>query len=221
MFIDRSKDPLDICCEDCYRKSHYGNSNFVKSYKRCILSETITPQASRSICRCESVPHFDSKGYSLSLFPVQKTHSHLSKGGVGTLQCGLLKLGHITAEAMYEGMQTNLNTAKQKKPRPNSSVMEAFQGAEEQDENSGLSQHKKTSAGSNSSKLKFTHATKSSLHDSDKNTETSGSTPMVSEELADDDIPFIFKKYTEKYPFGNIHMALQIGPLLIENGVSQ
>ena len=38
---------------------------------------------------------------------------------------------------------------------------------------------------------------------------------------SDKDIPFFFRKYTEKYPFGNVHMALRVGPLLVENGVAQ
>jgi hypothetical protein len=38
------------------------------------------------------------------------------------------------------------------------------------------------------------------------------------EEEADSEIPTFMKKYTERYPFGNVHMALRFGPLLIENG---
>lgn len=37
----------------------------------------------------------------------------------------------------------------------------------------------------------------------------------------DGDIPLFFRRYTEEYPFGNVHMALRVGPLVIENGVSQ
>ena len=41
------------------------------------------------------------------------------------------------------------------------------------------------------------------------------------ESEADEDIPLFFRQFTEKYPFGNVHMALRVGPLVIENGVSQ
>ncbi|KAL8299181.1 hypothetical protein RB593_009180 [Gaeumannomyces tritici] len=38
--------------------------------------------------------------------------------------------------------------------------------------------------------------------------------------MADDDIPLFFRRFATKYPFGNVHMALRVGPLVIENGVS-
>lgn len=38
---------------------------------------------------------------------------------------------------------------------------------------------------------------------------------------ADTDIPRFLRKHAQKYPFGNVHMALRVGPLIIENGVSQ
>jgi hypothetical protein len=49
----------------------------------------------------------------------------------------------------------------------------------------------------------------------------SGTAVAVEEAEADEDIPFFLKRYTEKYPFGNVHMALRIGPIVIENGVAQ
>lgn len=41
------------------------------------------------------------------------------------------------------------------------------------------------------------------------------------EAMIDDDIPLFFRRHTEKYPFGNVHMALRVGPLVLENGVSK
>jgi hypothetical protein len=35
----------------------------------------------------------------------------------------------------------------------------------------------------------------------------------------DEDVPFFLRKSVNKTPFGNVHMALRIGPLIIENGV--
>ncbi|KAJ5326117.1 uncharacterized protein N7506_009219 [Penicillium brevicompactum] len=60
----------------------------------------------------------------------------------------------------------------------------------------------------------------------DENTEklpqflTGSTTSVASEATADEDIPLFFRRYTERYPFGNVHMALRVGPLVIENGVS-
>ncbi|KIY00183.1 uncharacterized protein Z520_03868 [Fonsecaea multimorphosa CBS 102226] len=39
------------------------------------------------------------------------------------------------------------------------------------------------------------------------------------EEQPDADIPFVSKTINSKFPFGNTHVALMIGPLIIENGV--
>lgn len=39
--------------------------------------------------------------------------------------------------------------------------------------------------------------------------------------LTDPDIPPFLRKSAGKYPFGDVHMALRVGPLVIENGVSQ
>ncbi|KAK3389152.1 hypothetical protein B0H63DRAFT_499379 [Podospora didyma] len=41
----------------------------------------------------------------------------------------------------------------------------------------------------------------------------------ISEQQAEQDIPFFIRNITDRYPFGNVHMALRVGPLMIENGV--
>lgn len=37
----------------------------------------------------------------------------------------------------------------------------------------------------------------------------------------EDDIPAFFRRWAEKDPFGDMHMALRVGPLVIENGVER
>ena len=49
-------------------------------------------------------------------------------------------------------------------------------------------------------------------------TPEAGKTPMAAEEL-ENDVPSYMRKYTDRYPFGNVHVALQFGPVVIENGV--
>lgn len=39
------------------------------------------------------------------------------------------------------------------------------------------------------------------------------------EKFADKEIPLLYRKFTKRYPFGNVHVALMFGPLMIENGV--
>jgi hypothetical protein len=41
------------------------------------------------------------------------------------------------------------------------------------------------------------------------------------QEGADEDVPIFLRNFANKYPFGSVHMALRIGPLIIENGVEQ
>jgi hypothetical protein len=104
-------------CEDCYRKKFYRKPDFVKTYKHCVLnSDIISPAVSRKICLCEEVPYYDSKGHSLNLFPVSKDNSHCKAKQSGMVECGLLKLGEVVAEAKYDGIRT-IKEKKQKKTK--------------------------------------------------------------------------------------------------------
>jgi hypothetical protein len=210
---------LTNICEDCYREHHYGDQNYVKIYKHCILSEAITPVASRNICRCDWVPHYDNNGRPCVLFPTGKGDQHRSIGGPGGLQCGLLKLGELVAEAKYKGMQTIVTKeGKSKKAR---SLAEEKHAQEVQEEKKKREKAKEDEKVKKQQGKKPRTVTEMSLHDPTQRTATVGSSVVAQEVEADEDIPFFLRKYTEKYPFGNVHMALRIGPILIENGVSQ
>lgn len=41
------------------------------------------------------------------------------------------------------------------------------------------------------------------------------------DEVLDADIALPFRRYANKFPFGNTHISIMIGPLIIENGVPQ
>ena len=45
------------------------------------------------------------------------------------------------------------------------------------------------------------------------------STETINEKEAEADIPFFVRRITDRYPFGNVHMALRLGPVVVENGV--
>ncbi|UNI15712.1 hypothetical protein JDV02_002218 [Purpureocillium takamizusanense] len=95
-------------CEDCYWRFHHGrpsSSSYVKSYKHCVLLESVSPETSRSICLCRDVAHLDAGGKPVSLFPVGRTAQHVDVAGPGTPQCGLLKLGEAVASAKYRGLE--------------------------------------------------------------------------------------------------------------------
>jgi hypothetical protein len=201
-------------CEECYRESHYGQRGLIKAYKHCILEETITPSASRNICRCSTVPHFDSNGRSRTLFPIEEEDKH--RNIEGGMQCGLLKLGELVAEAKYDGIQTTIK----KRIRLSDEKRLREEQQKERKETEAKVKAKEAVRGGNR-RRKMTTVTRPSLHDAGLKAATSGRTATAEEQEADEDIPFFLRKYTERYPFGNVHMALRVGPLVIENGVSQ
>jgi hypothetical protein len=216
MFVSVTSDLPSIICEDCYRSTYYGTASFTKAYKHCILAEAITPPLSRKLCQCKDVPKFAGSGKALAVFPVKKDAKHLDVGGPGTIQCSLLKLGEIVALAKYTGLQSIVSTKKLGKPSAVSS--KGTPGKETASTSEGGADPQKKS-GWNLKQLKT--KTESSYHDSANRVAASGSTSVVTEPMADGDIPLFFRQFTTKYPFGNVHMALRVGPLVIENGVSQ
>lgn len=212
MFRKLNEGTTFVICEECYRIYYYGQDLFVKAYKHCILSDAITPAVSRSICHCSKVPHFDNSGRSRTLFPVGKEENHINIDGTGGIQCGILKLGELVALAKYDGIQTVMNKRKK-----SSNAIRTGSGQKKDDK------AKKTGfikvAGRKKRRLSTVIWT--SLHDSTQRIANSSASTAVDEAEADEDIPFFFRRYTEKFPFGNVHMALRVGPLVIENGVAQ
>lgn len=202
---DKKSAVSDDVCEECYLK-HFlgkpGSERFVKRYKHCILNDIINPRVSRKICLCDEVPHHDSQGMSLALFPVSKDDNHRTASGPGAIECGLLKLGAIVAEAKYDGMR---RVTTRKSLKKNGTV-----NKKEEDGEPG------------ETKLKGTERPKTVIQESRQAPDrdaTTGTAVAVEEAEADKDIPYYLRQYAEKYPFGNVHMALRIGPIVIENGV--
>jgi hypothetical protein len=197
--------PLQHICEDCYREKFLGNTGFVKTYKHCILNEIINSRVSRKICMCEDVPHYDPQGKSLVLFPVGKNDKHRKADKPGMVKCGLFHLGEVVAEAKYDAMRTITTQKKLKSKRT-------------------LADEKRDNQQANMTKRKQARRpriiTQQSQHAPDRDV-TTGTAVAVKEAEADEDIPVFLRRYTEKYPFGNVHMALRIGPLVVENGVAQ
>ncbi|SPQ20773.1 c9995225-d21e-49de-9587-fd45d7d956d4 [Thermothielavioides terrestris] len=212
-----------VICEDCYRSVHYGDTSFTKSYKHCILAEAITPRISRALCRCKTVRHYDGSGNALALFPVPKGAYHLDVGGTGTVQCSLLKLGEIVALAKYNGLQSVVGSnGKRLEPfkLPSSIASNASSSPDKDRASPGEEGSAPNKASKQWTFKRLETKTESSLSDSATRVAASGSTTAVTEATADEDIPLFFRRFTSKYPFGNVHMALRVGPLVIENGVA-
>jgi hypothetical protein len=192
----------DCICEDCYRSFHYGEDSYVKAYKHCVL-DAIQPEASRNICRCPNINHFDKTGRARRLFPMSKGAKHTDIDGKGGLQCGLLKLGELAAEAKYDGM----HHARKQQKRPHSlSDMKRE------------SIKKQLNIKSKKRPWDINTTNQPDAYDTQRHSRTGN---MADGMEAQDGIPFPLRGHTEEYPFRNVHMALRIGPLIIENGVAQ
>ncbi|KAF5613117.1 uncharacterized protein FSUBG_847 [Fusarium subglutinans] len=236
MFIrnDDGSDP-GIICEECYRSHYYGKDPYTKAYKHCILSETITPEVSRKLCACQRI--IDASNDE-SLFPISWLEGHTGYGSDVKGKCKLLQLGDAVAEAKYLGLQSSVGA----KPRSRKDIEKSNWKArvEEQQKNrytwsygytssakgdvsdfEGEEEPKsKNESGPRGGRLKrMKTVQQTSLHADDRSP-TSTSVSVAEEAAEDGDIPLFFRKYVEKYPYGNVHMALRVGPIVIENGVA-
>ena len=129
------------------------------------------------------------------------------------MQCGILKLPELVARAKYDGMQTVLGKGR----GPDN----AKQESKEKKNDKRTIEERDVKKENRWNRAQLKKVTSASLVDANERSATSGETTVFEEAQADKDIPFFFRKYTEKYPFGNVHVALRVGPLLVENGVAQ
>ena len=193
-------------CETCYRDSFREDLRFLKAYKHCILDTVMTPRISRNLCMCDTVPHYDQRGKALALFPVGKNAKHRQAAKPGMVECGLLKLRDIVAEAKFDGFQ---ETVGHMVPKLKTTLRE-----EERAQKLRSTERKQKHA------QQLTTIGQKSMPAPERIPEE-GTSLAVEEDEADKDIPFFLKRFTEKYPFGNVHMALRIGPIVVENGVAK
>ena len=133
------------------------------------------------------------------------------------MQCGILKLGDLVALAKYEGMQSIVGQGYSpgKGPQANNKTEKHKNGRTKAE------QKRDTTKVASWWKRQLKAVTATSLTDASQRIANTGSTTVADETEAENDIPYFFRRYTEKYPFGNVHMSLRVGPLVIENGVEQ
>jgi hypothetical protein len=195
--------PLQHCiCEECHRTKFFEDTEFCKVYKYCILDEIITPAVSRGLCTCDAILRYDQDGAGLALFPLKKGDKHIRATAPGMVECGLLRTADLVAEAKYDGIRTITSGKQRSKTKQENSPDPHVERIRK-----GRMQRPRT-------------ITQQSQQAPNRGAVT-GTAVAVRETEADDDIPFFLRKYAEKYPFGNVHMALRFGPVVVENGVSQ
>ena len=179
------KEKYGSICQDCQHAGKHQHHNLKKHYKHCILTKSIDASTSRKICKCGTVPRHDADGKSRSLYPVQATDKHRSTPK-GTVQCGLLDLKSLIAEAKFENVVLKVD----KRSTLEEEQRLAREKARRHQSNKVDIQHRQQTA-----------------------------TETVDEKEAGEDIPFFMRRITDRYPFGNVHMALRFGPIIVENGV--
>ena len=172
-------------CQDCQHAGKHQHHNLRKHYKHCILTESIDASTSRKICKCGTVARHDADGKSRSLYPVHATDKHRSTPK-GTVQCGLLDLTSLIAEAKFEKVVLKVD----KRSTLEEEKRLAREEAKRRESQKGANAYRRQTA-----------------------------TETVDEKEAEEDIPFFMRSITDRYPFGNVHIAFRAGPILIENGV--
>lgn len=197
-------------CESCYRRMHYGDPSFTKIHKHNCLEAEISSEDSQKICLCPSVPRHGDSG-PRPLFPVDEIKDkkyHLNTQGTpGKLRCGLYELTDLVAEAKFAS--TRLNIDKQKTLRETRRDDVAQEAAEP------AKTGNKTTITTRPSKIDGP-----SLVEPNAIIAEFGNTSGVTDDSYES-IPSYLRPVADKYPYGNVHMALSIGPLVIENGVEK
>ncbi|KAI9045412.1 uncharacterized protein KD926_008839 [Aspergillus affinis] len=140
----------------------------------------------------EPVPHFDSSGRSRSLFPINPEDRHIP---VGKDRCSLLDLAGMVSHAKYRGLLSSVGM----KPRGSDSGSMAR-----------VIERVKSIKLGRADRIK---------HESQEGTQNLKDMDPITGPPAEGDIPAFFRHRAEKNSFGDEHMALRIGPLVIENGV--
>ncbi|KAJ5716602.1 hypothetical protein N7493_008513 [Penicillium malachiteum] len=208
IFTQGSGDARKDICEDCYRKNHYGKSRYKKRYKHCILPEAITPEVSREMCHCASVLPVDEDGQARSLFPVPMFDDHKN---LSYARCKILNLDHDISLAKLHGL---IIAATEEERLAKPSMVQSLLGKLMTDTSSSLNHKEKPLKPEKLPRTLPKHQVYPPSH-------PNGGKEFATEAGADDDVPLLFRRFAKQYPFGNVHMGLRIGPLVIENGVQQ
>ena len=185
----------DSICETCFRASSHPPNHMTKFYKHYILRDIITPKISRQICLCSAAT---GGGHLASPFPLDRNFPHRGKGKARVLKCGLLLLSDKVVEAKFQGTISQIEK--------NQAQMEQKQ----------IERHRKRV-------LKEGKARKAArkIRDPQVQEQEKTKSDVENEKVADQEIPFLYRRFANRYPFGNVHVALMFGSLMIENGVPE
>ena len=198
----------DSICETCFRRAWHPQSHMTKFYKHLILRDIITPRVGRRICVCDPDMGNAPKSWRSSLFPIDDNFLHRGKGRPKVLKCGLLLLSDRVMEAKYQGTISSIEKRKKQiqKRRQKKTI----------DKKEVQPTSKKGRLGRSQTRLRGRRYKNPQGKGDEKTT-----SDVEDEKLASKEIPLLYRKFTNRYPFGNVHIALMFGPLMIENGVPE
>jgi hypothetical protein len=214
--------PIALCITCYYKTCTPGTTTFTKSYKHTTLQDAIDPSLARRLCGCGSVPRADSYGRLKTLFPVSSSDSHVNHPGLSSLSCGLLRIGREVAEAKYKFTATK----KSRYPtiadmRKHAMVFSRTKGAptlaDYERAEALRNKESRTKAGFAAAQLK--PQTISSLVDENKTIAEFGAGYWITD--AYEEMPIYMRHLVDNVPYGNTHMALRVGTIVIEIGAGQ
>ena len=227
-------------CETCFLRGKVfcleQNHRYGKFYKHCILPEVVTPSRSFELCHCK-IPGIGRGPQSKSLFPVDRGLKHSRSNP----KCGLLKLRKSLHHARAKSLKEPLRLSQEKKPnklqKQGSRSFAALRAKRQSlkegilpDWDDELETLKAVESSESSSDSLPELETAIREHERSKTIEGRGKFQVGSPQLSSDTIRQHGKDSkisnrmaaaVKKYPFGNVHVSLMVGPLLIENGAQQ
>ncbi len=203
-FVSHGTEEPEVLCEDCYWSHRYGNPSYIKTYKSTRLEDVVSSERSRRICRCEHVPHYDSEGEPLELFPIGREDKHLSRANGNGLDCGLVRLGAVIASAKHDCMLV-LSKSDDQTQRRSIGLRGIPSKKKPTEEKSSL----RTNGLYNQLKMSnLSLLSGATLMDA-----AATAAPAVQ----DDDVPPFLQMCADSDPFRNVPVSLRLGPLIISN----
>lgn len=193
-------------CETCYRRHHGSDRTYTKVYKHSILSEIMTPAAAERVCRCPEVARYDTAGRPAALYPHDQVAGHLGSARSSGVKCGLLRLGAVEVRAKYDGLMAVSGGT--------GGTFSVIMGRVSGDEKKALFHRKRVASvssrqGGGGGQLVLEGGV------------VPKASSVVTDPEQDANVPKFFRDIADKKAFSDIHMALRVGPLVIENGVAK
>lgn len=187
-----------FACETCYRDGKHPQSHLVKINKHCCLLD-LRPQSAAPICKCPQIQWSKRAG---EIFPVDRNDPHEP-------HCGLLRLGEHIAMSKGRSVLSAFQRRKLRRQITASLVSSSVTASHTERKASKASNLPVTSLSEISkekTELRIKAAEKSIVEACIVHSRTANTPPML-------------RPVTDRIAFGNTHMSLMFGPLIIENGV--